>query len=411
MSLLSRSPRQSRPHAGQTIVFVALASVVLFAAMGLVIDAGVSLAMRRAMQNAADAAALAGARQIRLGNTSAQVLQRIRDVATRNGVQDLSQLTCNYITNSYPAGPLPTCSSAAVALDSLVPAGQHVTGVQVRVAEQHRTFVMPVIGITQSGTAAQATAQVQVAIVNPGPFLPCGIDTALHSGSAGGLGIYQEDGVHEHNGPPQYERDDGYDACKGKACGKTQEGAAGPDYNPSAFYYFDGSLQYGVDTNGNPTPSPSGPEWLIHDPSKVTECNDNSSSFNGINLNVQGMTLEQEHGYMWCDPEDCHRQITTGNVTSVQATVEGVNGCKAGQPVDNCIMILPIVDNAGPGGTGSNARLAVRTFGAFFMRDVSNSGNGNSHSGRLIRHYDLLGPGSPSWVPGTPAPTTTKLIK
>jgi Flp pilus assembly protein TadG len=407
LSTQPRAPRAARPHAGQTLVFVALASAVLFAAMGLAIDAGIDYAMRRAMQNAADAAALAGARQIRLSDTSDKVLQRIQDIATRNGVQDLTQLTCNYITNSYPDGPLPTCSSAAVALDSLVPAGQHVTGVQVRVAEQHRTFVMPVIGITRSGTAAQATAQVQVAIVHPGPFEICGIGTALQAGSAGGNGIYMPDGTFGNSGPPKYIRDDGKADCKGSACGKTREGATGPVYNTSGFYYYDGSLQFGADG----VSSPSGPEWLIHDPSKITVCNDNSSSFNGVNLNTSGITLDEAHGYLWSDPGNLIPPITTGNVTSVTATVEGVNGCKAGQPIDNCVMILPIADNSGPGGTGTNVALAVRTFGAFLIKDVSSSGNGGSHSGRLIKNYDVLGPGSPSWVPGSSAPTTTKLIK
>jgi hypothetical protein len=175
-------------------------------------------------------------------------------------------------------------------------------------------------------------------------------------------------------------------------------------YNANAFYYFDGSLQFGPDGAS----APAGPEWLIHDPSKIAVCNDNSSSFNGVNLNVQGMHLTEE---TFSPVDTTIPIITTGNVTSVQATVEGVNGCKAGQPINNCDMILPIADNSGPGGTGSNAQLAVRTFGAFLMRDVSNSGNGGSHSGRLIKYYDLLGPGSPSWIPGTLAPTTTKLIK
>jgi Flp pilus assembly protein TadG len=406
-----------RAHAGQTIVFVALASVVLFGAMGLVIDAGFDYAMRRAMQNAADAAALAGAHQIRLGETSDQVLQRVRDVAARNGVQDPSMIECRYITNSYPAGPTPSCSSSAVALDTLVPAGQHVTGVQVRVAERHGTFAMRALGVMESGTAAVATAQVQVAIVNPGPFMVCAIDTAKHSNPSGlAGGIYDYKTYFPDNGPPKYERTDGNDNCRGKPCGETKEGAVGPLYNPGAFAYWDGSLTPAVwnastgEYEKSSGTTVTGPTWLIHDPSKISVCNNNSSSFNGINLNTAGLRLEEEHGYMWSDPGDTDWPITTGNVTSVQATVTGVNGCKAGQPPHNCIMILPIADNSGPGGTGSNVKMGVRTFGAFYVQDVSNSLNGNSHSGRLILHYDLLGPGSPSWVPGTPVPTTTKLI-
>ncbi len=46
---------------GQTLVWVALAMVVLLAFVGLAIDGGAVYAERRRMQNAADAGALAGA--------------------------------------------------------------------------------------------------------------------------------------------------------------------------------------------------------------------------------------------------------------------------------------------------------------------------------------------------------------
>lgn len=52
---------------GQTLVIVALALFALIALVALAIDGGNLMAERRRMQNAADAAALAGARDLRPG--------------------------------------------------------------------------------------------------------------------------------------------------------------------------------------------------------------------------------------------------------------------------------------------------------------------------------------------------------
>src|SRR5215475_1233585 len=77
--------KQRRAERGQALVIVALLMTVLIGLMGLVIDAGYAYSERRQIQNAADSAALNGARdldaQIANGNQTGadtQVLKAIQ---------------------------------------------------------------------------------------------------------------------------------------------------------------------------------------------------------------------------------------------------------------------------------------------------------------------------------------------
>ncbi len=63
---------------GQAVVLVAIALVALLALTGLAIDGGQLLALRRSTQNAADAAALAGVREL------AQVVARCQSGSAAN---------------------------------------------------------------------------------------------------------------------------------------------------------------------------------------------------------------------------------------------------------------------------------------------------------------------------------------
>src|SRR5512141_1855866 len=61
---MARHSIRARGRRGQILVVFVLASTVIILAAGLVIDGGYALAQRRSTQNAADFAALAGARVI-----------------------------------------------------------------------------------------------------------------------------------------------------------------------------------------------------------------------------------------------------------------------------------------------------------------------------------------------------------
>jgi hypothetical protein len=78
--------RNTRAEDGQTLIYVALGMVVLLGFVALAIDGGHLYAERRAMQNAADAGALAGARELCLGLPADTAEAVAREYAvTQNG--------------------------------------------------------------------------------------------------------------------------------------------------------------------------------------------------------------------------------------------------------------------------------------------------------------------------------------
>lgn len=404
-----------RAHPGQTLVIFALAQLVLFSALGLAIDGGFLYLQRRAMQNAADAAALAGAQAIGQNLTDTAVTQIVFAAAARNGVTDPSKVTCNFLTNTYssnPSGSIAPCTSTGTLMSGLLTA---FSGVEVRVSERHQTFVLRTVGIPESGTAAIAAAQIQAAAgIQVGPFVVCAINTKVYSAPANfNGGIFESHSTFTDSGKPWYTRIDGYDNCSGYTCGRTDQSGGAPVINQAAYGYLDGALTPPKDNNGN---NAIGPAFLIHDSNGITVCNDNSSSFKGINTNTPIVTppvdgywpeMSNNSSPVSPNPGAFAPNITTGNITAVQATVEGINGCKAGAALDNCIMILPIVDNSGPGGTGSNAQMAWRILGAFYIKEIANG----SHTGSWIKNYPIVGDSAATWKPGSQAITSIKLIR
>lgn len=121
--------RETDRESGQTLVMVALALIALLGFLALAIDVGVLYAWRRNMQNAADAAALAGAREICLGNSEAAAAAAIQEYA----LNENRALTVTYEING-----------------GLV----HVTtGVDVNL------FFARALGVNNSGVTAEATAE------------------------------------------------------------------------------------------------------------------------------------------------------------------------------------------------------------------------------------------------------------
>ncbi len=77
--------RKLRDERGQTLVLMAFFIAALMGIVALVVDAGILYRDRRNMQNAADAASLAGAAYLP-GNTS-QALNKAREWALKNGIE------------------------------------------------------------------------------------------------------------------------------------------------------------------------------------------------------------------------------------------------------------------------------------------------------------------------------------
>src|SRR5690606_15740779 len=89
----------------QSLVIMAFAMVALIGMLGLVIDIRLGYARYRQMQTAADIAALAGTRELALGNGEAVAIQRIEQLLTSNGADvSTSTYTINGDEVSVSAG-------------------------------------------------------------------------------------------------------------------------------------------------------------------------------------------------------------------------------------------------------------------------------------------------------------------
>lgn len=417
MSWLTPSLRAShRPHAGQTIVLFALATIVLMGALGLVLDSGYNFAQRRAMQNAADAAAFAGARIVATNTNSGNypVLATVQDVAKRNGVKDPTdpaQFDC-WITNDALA---PVQARG----DGSLPSGG--TGVQVTVRETYETFVMKVLGTPTSSTGATATARVELlAEIVGGPFTVCSINTTLSGG--GTYGIFK-------NASSTYPllRPAGFSSCGsggGTPCDKTQESTdpnppnanSEPVENDEIYYYsyLEEFLADPIDYDDGGGVR-RGKTFYIHGPSNVASCNITANSFKGINMDAVNVTFPQGKDYYppFTPGSSLGKEIslTPGNVASVSATVEGVNGCIAGATINDRVIFLPVIDNSGHGGTspgGGAVQVGLRKLMAFYVQET---GSGNAHTGRLVKNYTAQGAGTVGFVPGTADALTIHLVK
>lgn len=155
-----------RTERGQVLVIVAVAMVTLIAMVGVVIDGGYAWGKQRDTQNAADAAAKAGAVKLAENlagvvpaRTDADVEAAVADTADANNV-DLpvayyTDFDGNLIT---PAGALATGpGDAAVVGDGVLPPG--AAGVQALTSQTFDTFLAKVIGFNTFTTTTDATAR------------------------------------------------------------------------------------------------------------------------------------------------------------------------------------------------------------------------------------------------------------
>nr|MBA2754197.1 hypothetical protein [Chloroflexia bacterium] len=156
---------RSRAEKGQIIILFAMFSTVLIGMLGLATDLGFAFAQKRTVQNAADAAAMAGARQVAHYKDTPTGKTRAQDEANTFATADLNKMTasqsmpvCQYINDSFKAPPDATLG--ACTLD--VPAA--ASGVHVQVTETHDTFFIRVIpGAPKTvPITAQASARVEV---------------------------------------------------------------------------------------------------------------------------------------------------------------------------------------------------------------------------------------------------------
>jgi len=164
---------------GQVLILFAVALVGMVGMTGLAIDLGYTFSQKRAIQNAADAGALAGAQYLTKSTPDVRlpVRNEVAQVVSQNGFGGATPqlVSCQYVDALDNA--LGDCSQEPP---------DEATGVEVRVRETHRTFFIQIVPGAPDTASTEAMARARVFKVTnaPGdaPFIVCGYDTELADG-------------------------------------------------------------------------------------------------------------------------------------------------------------------------------------------------------------------------------------
>lgn len=156
---------------GQILILFAFFLTAMVGVLALSVDLGVAFTERRAMQNAADAAALTGARVVaKSASTGGLTAQgSVTTVAGQNAMKlgTLDPVSCSYVNDS----------DAVVGSCSGTPPSS-ASGVKVTVSETHPTFFMRAVpgGAKTVHVSATSTAHVlkPTGSISDGPFIVCG---------------------------------------------------------------------------------------------------------------------------------------------------------------------------------------------------------------------------------------------
>ncbi len=126
---------------GQSLAVITLAMMALLAMTALTIDGAYAYAQRQRMQNAADLAAIAGARALGLGKSASEIAQEISRYAQANGAG-----TFSYYFIDESGRQVGTPESAS--------------GVHVRTQRTFHTFLAAIVGINQMTASAESEASL-----------------------------------------------------------------------------------------------------------------------------------------------------------------------------------------------------------------------------------------------------------
>ncbi len=184
---MTRQRPDVRPERGQMLVIFAgsLAAIILI--VGLVIDGGYALTQRRDAQNAADFAALAGARIVaeQIGGdatngTDANVAAAITTAISANGAAALTFGAAGspqYVNST--GAIIPSAASAASYVgNGTIPTG--AVGVKVNSSRIWNPFFLGIIGVANWSASANATAKGGYSAGGPGGnVFPAGISLSF----------------------------------------------------------------------------------------------------------------------------------------------------------------------------------------------------------------------------------------
>ncbi len=201
-----------RREAGQALVLVAVAMVVLIGIAGLGVDMGVVRYEKRIQQSAADAAAIAGANN--LASSSGGVIVGGRNASAANGFTDNA------------GGALSSCTASGATVGTVCvqvsdPVSGPITGphkndrnyVEAYVSEVHDTYFMKIFGVTKQVVTARAVA-TNLSGTNSGCLYTLGPKSGItgHGGGKKGGIIAPTCGIVD-NGP--FDLTGGFPVCAG----------------------------------------------------------------------------------------------------------------------------------------------------------------------------------------------------
>jgi Flp pilus assembly protein TadG len=146
---------------GQTVVIVVFAIIALLAFAGLAIDGGTAYLNRRRMQNAADAASVAGTRELAEALcdnddgdvTDDVVMAAVNDYALRNGVDSEADVVAHYV--KFEGEAVVEYSPPVAVGNGTVPRG--AVGVAVTATISRPTYFLGLVGQTTGAASASAT--------------------------------------------------------------------------------------------------------------------------------------------------------------------------------------------------------------------------------------------------------------
>ncbi len=139
---------------GQAMVMVAVAMIVMIAMAALVMDGGYAYLERRRVQNAADAAALAGVRSLAKGDNETAIRVAINDYALRNGITSPNTSVRAYFVDA--SNNVVPNKAQQIGQNGQVP--NSARAVLVEASKQHQTFFARAIGVDTMNIVAVAQA-------------------------------------------------------------------------------------------------------------------------------------------------------------------------------------------------------------------------------------------------------------
>jgi hypothetical protein len=178
---------RSRSERGQVLVIVALVFVGLVALAGLAIDGGNLFVQRRQAQNASDAATLAGTRLVAKAiqtcdsvDTSAvddEIDRTINDYAEKNGISDTNGVAGDEVNDNVIGYYVSNDGTDLGQVGEVGDLPLGTCGVRVAVSDRDKTFFMPLIGIKEIPSSAQAMALTGpvTQLAAGGPLLPIAV--------------------------------------------------------------------------------------------------------------------------------------------------------------------------------------------------------------------------------------------